>query len=44
MRHDCGIWKSIIKVKETFWRFIRFQLGYGHNINFWNDLWIGRLF
>lgn len=31
-KHGCGIWKSILKVKESFWRFIRFQLGSGLDI------------
>lgn len=40
-RHGCGIWKSILAVKQIFWEFIRFKLGDGENIRFWLDVWVG---
>lgn len=42
-RHGCGLWKSILKVKESFWRFISFQLELGHDICLWQDPWVGEL-
>lgn len=42
-RHGCGILKSIFKVKDLFWGLTRFQLGMGHDIRFWQDIWIGDL-
>lgn len=39
-RHGCGIWKSILKGNERFWRFIIFHLGSGHEISFWQDPWV----
>ena len=35
-RHGCGIWKSILKVKEHFLRSIRFKLGSSQDICFWH--------
>lgn len=40
VRHDCGIWKSILKVKDMFWKFFRFKLGSRREITFWEDRWI----
>lgn len=40
-RHGCGVWKSIQKIKEGFWNFIRFNLRSGRKIKFWKDRWIG---
>lgn len=41
VRHGCGIWKSIQKLREVFWNCIRFNLGLGKNICFWEDSWVG---
>lgn len=41
VRHGCGIWKSIIKVREDFWKFICFKLGSDLEIKFWEDIWVG---
>lgn len=40
-RHGCGLWKSIQKMFEVFWKYIRFNQGSGSEISFWNDRWIG---
>lgn len=39
-RHGCGIWKSICVGKKDFRKCIRFNLGGGENISFWNDIWV----
>lgn len=41
VRHGCGIWKSISAIKEMFWKYIRFHLGSGVSIRFWEDIWVG---
>lgn len=41
VRHGCGIWKSIMKVRADFWKFIRFKMGSGLEINFWVDVQVG---
>lgn len=33
-RHGCGLWKSIMAVKEDFWKFISFSIGSGETISF----------
>lgn len=43
VRHDCSFWKSIQKMRESFWKFIRFNLGLGREIPFWEDMWIGEV-
>lgn len=40
-RHGCGIWNSISLVKDDFWKFIKFRLGEGNEIRFWEDKWLG---
>lgn len=35
VRHGCGIWKSILKVRKDFWNLIQFKLGSGSKIKFW---------
>lgn len=30
-----------MKVKNEFWKFIRFNLGSGQEIKFWEDVWVG---
>lgn len=39
--HGCGMWNSILAVKSVFWESIRFKLGDGENICFWQDVWLG---
>lgn len=39
--HGTGILKSILKVKIRFKEFIRFNLGTGEDIQFWDDVWCG---
>lgn len=34
VKHGCGIWKSIMNVKNEFWKFVRFKLGSGQEIKF----------
>lgn len=34
-RHGCGIWKSIQRVHNVFWKHIQFKLGSGREIRFW---------
>lgn len=41
--YGTGNWKSILKGKFDFWKFIRFKLGSGKVIRFWEDLWGGEL-
>lgn len=43
VRHGCGIWKSIQKLRVNFWNYIRFNLGSGREIRFWEDRWIGEV-
>lgn len=43
VRHGCGMWKSIMKVREYFWKFICFKLGLGLVIKFWEDPWVGEI-
>lgn len=40
-RHGYGLWKSIQKVKDGFWKFIRFNMESERDIRIWDDLWIG---
>lgn len=42
-RHGRGLWKSIQSVRECFWKFIRYKLGSGREISFWEDKWIGEV-
>lgn len=39
--HGTDIWKSILKVKKRFRESIRFSLGAGEDIQFWEDAWCG---
>lgn len=32
VRHGCGMWKSIQKLRVNFWNYIRFNLGSGREI------------
>lgn len=41
IRHGYGLWKSIMMVKDIFWKFIQFKLGSKREIRFWEDRWIG---
>lgn len=43
MRYGCGIWKSIQRVKDVFWKFIHFKLGSRNEIRFWEDRWLGEV-
>lgn len=38
-RYGCGIWKSIQMIEDV-WKFIRFKLGSGKEIRFWEDRWV----
>lgn len=39
--YGCGIWKSILVVRQVFWEGVRFKLGDGSSIRFWSDVWVG---
>jgi hypothetical protein len=36
-----GLWKYIRKGWETFFRFLRYEVGDGSSTRFWHDLWCG---
>jgi hypothetical protein len=39
----CGVsvWKYIRRGWDTFYMFVRLEVGDGYNIRFWHDLWCG---
>jgi len=39
-----GLWKNIRKGWETFFGFVRFEVGDGVRTKFWHDLWCGNKF
>lgn len=43
VHHGCRIWKSILKFKGVFWKFIHFVLGSSSEIKFWEDVWVGEV-
>jgi uncharacterized protein (DUF779 family) len=36
-----GVWKHIRRGWEKFRNFVRFEVGSGSNISFWQDWWCG---
>lgn len=40
-RYGCGMWKSILKIKVIFWKFIRLKARSSKEIRFWEDRWVG---
>lgn len=39
-RYGCGMWKSIQKMNDIFWKFIHLKVGSGREIRFWEDKWV----
>lgn len=40
-RYGCSMWKSILKMKDIFWKFIFLKARSGREIRFWEDRWVG---
>lgn len=41
--HGGGVWKSILKGRVEFWRYITFNLGSEEDIRFWEDICHGNI-
>lgn len=37
--HGRGLWKGIWLGRELFWERVRFQMGAGDRVRFWQDRW-----
>lgn len=41
VRYGCGMWKSINALRYMFWNHICLKVGFGREIKFWEDRWVG---